>query len=428
MRMISTRAASPPVGLAEALLAGLTPDGGLYIPEILPRLRPTDFDGAEDLPQIAERLLAPFFTGQALAAELPAICREALDLPLPLLATKDPRIRVLELFHGPSAAFKDFGARFLAAAMRRLRAPGADQQTVLVATSGDTGSAVAAAFHRQPGFRVVILFPRAGVSPRQAHLLSCFGDNVESYAVDGSFDDCQALAKAAFADRELRARRPLVSANSISLGRLLPQMAYYAQAALEIWRGCGAPAHFVVPTGNLGNGLACLWARAMGLPIGQIRLACNANHAVVDYLTLGRREGHASVSTLANAMDVGRPSNLERLAALGPERRAGLAAGCVDDATIRATIVAGPERYGQIWCPHTACAIALAERAIASEEPGPWIVAATAHPAKFETVVEPLIGQPVPIPSSLAPWLTRPAEAQPLAADYPALRKALLAA
>ena len=427
MKFASTRAAAPAVGLSEALRAGLAPDGGLYVPQPVPRAGIAAFEGADTLAAVAERLLAPYFAGDALAAALPAICREALDLPVPRVAL-DANTSVLELFHGPTAAFKDFGARFLAACLARVR--GADEApiTILVATSGDTGSAVAAAFHRRPGFRVAILYPDGRVSPRQAHQLGCLGDNVHAFRVAGSFDDCQRLVKQAFADDGLRQRVPLASANSISLGRLLPQAAYYAHAALAHARSGAAPLGWVVPTGNLGNAFAALLARAMGLPIGRIHLATNANRTLPDFLASARYEGRASVATLANAMDVGDPSNAERLRWLFPDidaLRAVVSADAVDDATIAARIREGEARHGQVWCPHTACAIEVLQRRRAAGDTTPLCVVATAHPAKFDTVVEPLVGHPVPLPPALAAMLARPARDEALAAEYGSLREAL---
>jgi threonine synthase len=424
----STRGGVPDTALSAAILAGLAPDGGLYVPSAIPRLALRDFAGATRLPDVAARLLAPWFEGDSLAADLPAMCQAAFDFDLPLADTHDPATRVLELFHGPTAAFKDFGARFLAQCMLRLNARSEREVTVLVATSGDTGSAVAAAFHRMPGVRVVILYPDGRVSPRQAHQLGCFGDNIRAWRVAGSFDDCQRLVKQAFADDALRAARPLASANSISLGRLLPQMAYYAHAALSTAREGRPPLDLVVPTGNLGNAFAAVLARAAGLPIGRIVLATNANRVLPDFLASGEYLPTPSLATLANAMDVGNPSNAERLRWLHPDLadlRAAVAADSVDDVAIRAAIVAGESRYGMVFCPHTACGIVVRERLAAAGDTGPWCVVATAHPAKFETVVEPLLGRAVEPPPALAAMLARPAHAEPLAADYAALRAVL---
>jgi threonine synthase len=430
MNYRSTRAGTAPTSLSDAILAGLAPDGGLFVPESLPQFEARAFDGAATMATIAQRLLEPFFAGDPLAARLPALCAHAYAFEAPLVALADGRSFVLELFHGPTAAFKDFGARFLAAAMGALRAPGAPEVTVLVATSGDTGSAVGAAFHRQPGVRVVILYPDGRVSPRQAHQLGCFGDNVAAFRVNGSFDDCQRLVKQAFADAELRARRPLASANSISLGRLLPQMGYHAAAALDHARAGRAPLNVIVPTGNLGNAFAAVLARAVGLPLGEIVLASNANRVLHDFLASGHYEARESLATLANAMDVGNPSNAERLRWLFPrhaELTAAVAAQWVDDDAIRARISEGEAHYGQVWCPHTACAVEVLERLRRDGDTRDWAAVATAHPAKFETVVEPLVGHMVEPPAALSAMLERPARAEALAADYAALRERLLA-
>lgn len=425
----STRDSTKTAGLSEAIAAGLAPDGGLYVPGTLPTFSVGDFDACEGLSEIGARLLAPFFEGDPLAAALSALCREAFDFPTPLVPSTVESVSVLELFHGPTAAFKDIGARFLAACMMRLRAQATQALTILVATSGDTGAAVAAAFHRLPGLRVVILYPDGRVSPRQAHQLGCFGDNVRAFKVAGSFDDCQCLVKQALGDTDLQARVPLSSANSISLGRLLPQMTYYAYAAITHYRARGTALNLVVPTGNLGNALAAILVRAMGLPIGRIVLATNANRVLPDFFAGGPYRPRASLSTLANAMDVGAPSNFERLRWLYPNEqdlRSEFEALSVDDEAIRRAIREGPMRYGQLFCPHTATAVGALERLPERERAGSWAIVATAHPAKFESIVEPLIGQEIPVPPALADLLARPSQAEPLAADYTALRERLL--
>ncbi|WP_018974627.1 threonine synthase [Rudaea cellulosilytica] len=429
MKYISTRGNSPALGLSAALAAGLAPDGGLYVPQSLPKLAPSDFDGCNDLPAIATRLLAPFFVDDALAAELPAICAQAFTFDAPLRALATPGDHVLELFHGPTAAFKDFGARFLAACMQRLPRETDKPLTIIVATSGDTGAAVGAAFAGLPGFKVAILYPDGRVSPRQAHQLGAFGGNVRALRVDGAFDDCQRMAKQALSDNALRAVAPLSSANSISLGRLLPQMSYYADSSLKHFRASGSPLNFVVPTGNLGNAVACVLARACGLPIGRIALATNANRVLPDFFAGADYTAQSSVATIANAMDVGAPSNFERLAWLYQDAatlRREFVSMSVDDAAIRATIRERHKRYGEIFCPHTATAIHLLERLRAQGTEGDWSVVATAHPAKFDSIVEPLIGATVSVPPSLAALLARPAHADPLANEYAALRAVLV--
>ena len=430
LRYLSTRGASPAASLSQAIAAGLAPDGGLYVPDHLPALRVEDFKTDGSLADTAASLLAPFFAGDALAAELPAICAEALTFPTPLRALpQHPNTAVLELFHGPTAAFKDVGARFLAACLRRVRGDSATLLTILVATSGDTGAAVGAAFHRQPGVEVVILYPDGRVSPRQAHQLGCFGDNVQALRVQGRFDDCQRMVKAALNDAALQAHSPLSSANSISLGRLLPQMSYYAHAALTWWRAHREPLNLIVPTGNLGNALAAVWVRAMGLPLGQIRLACNANETLPDFFAGGDYTPREAVATLANAMDVGAPSNFERLRWTYPDAeqlRQSFNAQSVDDRTIAATISRHAREHGEVFCPHTATAMHVLDQLRASGDRAPWAVVATAHPAKFESVVEPLIGKPVDVPPALAAMLQRPASAEPMKAEDSALREWLL--
>lgn len=427
MNFISTRDPSSTATLSQAIAAGLAPDGGLYVPESLPA--PRNLQAGASLAETAAMLLEPFFAGDGLADALPDICAEAFDFPAPLRPLATPGDHMLELFHGPTAAFKDFGARFLAAALTRLRRPGDPTLTILVATSGDTGAAVAAAFHRQPGLRVVVLYPDGRVSPRQAHQLGCFGDNITALRVAGSFDDCQAMVKQALNDAELQAQVPLSSANSISLGRLLPQMSYYAHAALRHRAQGGGRLNFVIPTGNLGNALAAILARALGVPLGEIVLATNANRVLPEYFAGDDYAARPSVATLANAMDVGAPSNFERLRWLyrGDDAalRAAFNAFSVDDDGIRRTVCERHARHGEVFCPHTATAVRVLEQLRADGADGDWAVAATAHPAKFEGMVEPLIGEVIPVPPALAALLSRPAHADPIAAEYGVLRDLL---
>ena len=306
----------------------------------------------------------------------------------------------------------------------------AERRTIVVATSGDTGGAVAAAFHRRPGVEVAVLFPKGLVSPTQERQLTCWGDNVRSLRVRGTFDDCQRLVKAAFLDPELVAHSALSSANSINLGRLLPQSVYYAAASLDVWRRYREPASFIVPSGNLGNALACLWTRQVGLPVGEVILAHNANRTVPDFLASGVWQPRPSIATLASAMDVGDPSNLERLRALYPQLgqlRAAVSAVSVSDDEIRARIRAGYQQYGQIWCPHTATAAEAWTRLPARQrQTRRWVLVATAHAAKFREIVAPLIGRDVPVPDMLARLLVRPVQCAEMEATLAALRARLL--
>ena len=417
MKYASTRASSPPLGLSEAIQTGLAPDGGLYVPERFPEFEVKDFDNLETLSEIATKFLAPFFEGDELSAHLPEICREAFDFPVPLVEL-DETTALLELFHGPTAAFKDVGARFLAACVSRL----AGRRTVLVATSGDTGGAVAAAFAGRANVEVVILYPKGLVSPRQEKQLTCWGAGVRAFAVRGDFDDCQRVVKAAFADRGLNHRYGLLSANSINLGRLLPQAAYHAAASLWYLRRRGARAGLIVPTGNLGNAVAAFWARAAGLPVREIALATNANRAVPEYFSSGAWAARPTVRTLANAMDVGNPSNIERLLNLHPdfdELKSFARAFTVSDEEIE-SIISEESARGRVFDPHTAAAVRV--RALLA--PPHWVVVATAHPAKFESIVEPLIGREVETPPALAELLDKGSACEEIGPSLESLKEA----
>jgi threonine synthase len=430
MRFASARGSAPPVSLSRAIEQGLAPDGGLYIPTRLPRVAVRNLAAGSSLAEIARFSLAAFFCGDRLQPLLGEIAAAALNIPAPttsIAACRDP-LFVLELFHGPTAAFKDFGARFLAESLQRLEAPGRAQPlTILVATSGDTGGAVAAAFHRRPWTRVVILFPKGLVSPRQEQQLTCWGDNVLSLRIDGTFDDCQRMVKDAFRDAALSQRHRFSSANSINIGRLLPQMVYYAASSLDVAARTGMNASYIVPAGNLGNALAAVWTRALGFPIARIILAHNSNRTVPDFLETGKWQPRPSIPTLASAMDVGNPSNMERIRALYPTWdaiREHLSADSVDDATIRARIGGDFMQYGREWCPHTATAAEVYSRLGAAERQAhPWVIVATAHPAKFNDIVEPIIDKPVAVPHSLAQLLERPRHC----VDLPATLEALAA-
>jgi threonine synthase len=428
MRFVTTRGGTEPAGLGDAILQGIGADGGLFVPERLPAMRWRDFPSATTLPELAARVIAPFAEGDPLGADLTAICREAFDFPAPLVRLRRARgeAYALELFHGPTCAFKDFGARFLAAALERLHRPRARKVTILVATSGDTGGAVAAAFHGRPWVDVVLLYPNGLVSPRQAQQLACWGGNVRTFAVRGTFDDCQRIVKEALRDPALAATHRLSSANSINPGRLLPQMAYYAAASLEVWHREKRNANFIVPSGNLGNVTAGVWAREAGLPIGDIVLATNENRTVTEFLESGTWQPRASVATLASAMDVGNPSNMERLRDLFPDGLAAhVTAHLVTDDQIRPTIRQDAGALDYIWDPHGATAAAVYHRLPEDRVKEPWVLVATAHPAKFNEIVEPLVGHEIPVPPALARLLSLPRHEQPLEPTLDALRAQL---
>ena len=430
MLFVSTRGGET-VGLDEALVNGIASDGGLYVPVQLPTFTPDDFGQSTSIPEVAAVLLRPFFTGSSLEVDLEQILAETFRFPIPVteLPVSNGRASLLELYHGPTAAFKDVGAGFLAACLSRLEGDEASPLTILVATSGDTGGAVAAAFDERPGMRVVVLFPDGRVSARQAHQLTCWSDNVLSLSVAGAFDDCQALVKSTLADEALNTRYRFSSANSINIGRLLPQSTYYADASLRHFRATGNKPGFVIPTGNLGNALACIMAREMGLPVGPIVLVTNANRTIPEYFETLNWIPRASVQTLASAMDVGDPSNMERLRNLVGDAdvlRERLGVMSVDDNQIKAEILRDFEEFGFATCPHTATAT-YAWRQLDAElrEAHDWILVATAHPAKFETIVEPLIGEAVPLPKELADILSRPSHAVSIAPQLGALAGAM---
>ena len=415
MRFLSTRAArgSPGVSFKSALFDGLAPDGGLYVPE---RIAPWSDRQLHDLPsqslvEVATRTLAPFVAGDVDDATLAATVDDALNFPIPVVEV-EPGVYALELFHGPTLAFKDVGARVMARLMAALH-EGGEPLTVLVATSGDTGGAVARAFHAVPHTRVVILYPDRRVSPTQEAQLTMFNGerdtNVRSYAVAGSFDDCQRLTKEAFADPQLRRGVRLTSANSINIGRLLPQMIYYVYAAAHLNGMTGvaqgfSPAVFSTPSGNFGNLTAGLMQKRAGLPIERFVAATNANDIVPAYLETGRFEPRASVRTIANAMDVGNPSNFDRIMWLYDadvaEVRRDIAGSRHADDEVKATIRCVYQERGYLLDPHSAIAY-LGIKGQVGQVGRVGIFLATAHPAKFAEIVEPIIGHAIDKPAPL---------------------------
>ena len=415
MRLVSTRTPELGATFVEAAQAGLAPDGGLFVPVAIPRFADVPdllrLDFATRSAEILHRLLGDEFS----RAVVEQLARSAFTFPAPLVPV-DGRIAALELFHGPTLAFKDFGARFLA----RVLALGAEGQrrTVLTATSGDTGAAVASAFHGLPGVQVVVLYPAGRVSPLQERQFATCGGNVLALAVDGAFDDCQRLVKGAFEDAELVVRLGLTSANSINIARLLAQTLYYFEAAAQVEGD--APLVVAVPSGNFGNLTAGLWAQRMGAPIAAFVAATNANRVVPDYLDTGVYQPKASV-------DVGSPSNWERIFALfGGDHEAMAAAlrwgSCTDAETER--VVIDLDRAGYLADPHGAVACRVLQTNLRQGERGVFL--ATAHPAKFREALAPALGRDIPLPKSLSDLLELPLLNEPLAADQGALRRRLL--
>ncbi|MDY5056729.1 MAG: threonine synthase [Bullifex sp.] len=397
---------------SQAILKGLAADGGLFVPSVLPALS-DKVSLSLSYADFAAEVLKPFFEGDELYDELADICRGAFSFPVVLNELKD--VSVLELFHGPTSAFKDFGARFLAFSMEKLLVRKGEKLCILVATSGDTGGAVASAFHKRQNLSVKVLFPKGRVAERQRRQLTCWDDNISSFEVRGSFDDCQRMVKSAFVDPSLSG---LSSANSINLGRLLPQMVYYVYASMLYKERTGKEPVIIIPSGNVGNCTGAYWAKAIGAPIKRIVLAVNANTTIPEYLESGEYKPRDSVRTLANAMDVGAPSNMERLFSLFPsyeEMKANVSAWSVSDEEIKKTIVDEYKKEGYVLCPHTACAERVRLDLFDGE---PVIIVSTAHPAKFDTVVEPLIGATVPMPAALADLVNRPSTFTEIGTDY----------
>src|SRR5262245_23773776 len=427
MRWISSRGASPAVPFIDALFAGTAPDGGLYMPE---RLDPLSTDrlaaihaAAGDIVEIGTIVGSHLLRDEISVADMTALVRDALDFTIPLVQVTD-NVWSLELFHGPTMAFKDVGARTQARLLHHFT--DGTPLTILVATSGDTGSAVAQAFHGVPDTLVVVLYPEGKVTDVQEAQMASLGDNIIAVAVHGTFDDCQRLVKQAFADDDLRSHVWLTPANSINLGRLLPQVFYYFVLA-----GLENPT-VSVPSGNFGNLTAGLIAKRIGLPVQRFVAATNVNDVVPEYLRTGEYKPRASVKTVANAMDVGAPSNFERMRAMYGESfealRCDIAGAAFHDDTVVAEIRAVWGQHGYLLDPHGAIAW-LGLREILPTEAGdsPGVFLATAHPAKFREVVEPAIGEAISLPPALAEAIKRPRHSERLPVDYGVLKKLLLA-
>jgi threonine synthase len=431
MKYRSTLRRSPEVSLREAVLRGSAPDGGLYMPVEIPRL-PADFRGR--LPKLTfteiAREVAELFTGEEIPPPvLTQIVTQAFNFPVPLVQL-DERMHILELFHGPTLAFKDFGARFMARLMGYFVQESGKQLTVIVATSGDTGSAVAMAFLGLPGIRVVILYPTGRVSDAQEKQLTTLGQNITALEVSGSFDDCQRLAKQALVDPALAGKLTLTSANSINIGRLIPQTFYYFSAVSQLGSP-EVPAVFSVPSGNFGNLTGGLLAKRIGLHIPQFIAATNANDVFPEFLRSGNMIPRASRHTLSNAMDVGNPSNFARIVDLYDNdlqaiRRDIWGCSFSDEETLRAMHDI-EHRHHYVLDPHTAVGV-LGWQSYAKQNSGssPGVVLATAHPAKFAETVARAIGIQPEMPERLAAFLDRPKKSIPFPNRFAELQEFLL--
>jgi threonine synthase len=427
MRYYSTRNKDKKtVTFACAALTGLAPDGGLFVPDMIPEYPAAVRSSLPDMcvHDIAFETIQPFVRGEIPDTALGDILQSAFNFNAPLERVKDRY--VLELFHGPTGAFKDFGARFMARAFSCFRRGEDKPLRILVATSGDTGGAVADGFFDVEGISVTVLYPKGRVSPLQERQIAGLGGNISAFAVEGTFDDCQRLVKAAFADEGLRRRMVLSSANSINIARLVPQTVYYAVGAARAMAETGLPVTFCVPSGNFGNLTAGMYALEMGAPIRRFIAATNINRTVPDYLESGVYAPRTSQPTVSNAMDVGAPSNFERMNAHWSLKRLleMLTGAFISDDTTRETIKNVYDQYGYRLDPHTAVGWAAVDvlRSEGRIKPNdmPLGVLSTAHPAKFAEIVEPLIGS-VPVPPALQKVMEREVIAKTIPADVSAL-------
>lgn len=409
------------------LFQGLSPDGSLFVPESLPKLDSKRLTQMESLHRVATTVLAPFIPDIE-EAKLHALLEKAWDFPIPL-QTLDDDLFLIEEFHGPTLAFKDLGARFMAAMMDHYLEKEGRNVTILVATSGDTGSAVAHGFFGAKNIDVFVLYPSGKVSPLQEKQMTTLGGNITAMEVTGNFDDCQALVKQALQDTELVSKLGLTTANSINMGRLLPQIVFYVWAWVQ-WETSGGlydptPPSIVVPSGNFGNLTACLYAKKMGIPIGPVVAATNANRVVPDYIRTGEYDPKPTLHTHSSAMDVGDPSNWTRIAHLFEEdwarMRSAIHAVTVPDNQTLKEIKDTLDRTGILLDPHTAVGVYAARNL----KDRPAFVAATAHPAKFPEVIKAATGKEFEMPEALAKIAGGEKQSIALENDYAAWRDLL---
>ena len=448
MQLYSTRDAqrAHPFTFQEAVFKSLPDDNGLFMPASLPPLPSAFFADLADrsLADIACAVAEALVGDEIPAEDLRNLVSDAINFDAPVV-TLSEQVRVLELFHGPTLAFKDFGARFMARVMSWFlhNQPQEQDVNILVATSGDTGGAVAQGFLGVPGIRVTLLYPKGKVSDLQEKQLTTVGQNVVALEVDGTFDDCQRMVKQAFLDHDISQKLNLASANSINISRLIPQSFYYFYAYAQLRQNASfdaaCPLVFSVPSGNFGNLCGGLIAHRLGLPIQRIIAATNANDVVPQYLDSGVFEPRASVRTVSNAMDVGNPSNFARLQAF---YQTGSANGQAllqaiqtdiegkhysDEQTVAAIRAVYDQYDGYVMCPHTAVGYLGLKDYLKTTDQSPYgIVLATAHPAKFLDVVEGAIEQDYPLPEALRALVDKQKKATPLTNDYEALKAFLL--
>ena len=440
----STNGQSPAVDLRAAMLDGQAPDRGLYLPDHFPRLKPEEIGAFAGMPyhEIAFQVLSRYTAGVIPDADLAAMCREAYDFSIPLEKIYE-RVFLMRLDQGPTASFKDFAARMMARMFGYFLGQMGQKLTILTATSGDTGAAVAHAFHTVPGVRVIVLFPVAEVSDSQRKLMTTLRDNVRTVAIDGKFDDCQALVKRAFADPALQ-ELPLSSANSINIGRLLPQSVYYFYATSRL-AAPGEPVVFSIPSGNFGDMMGAVIARQMGLPVRKIVASVNDNDAFPRFLNTGvYQKISPSRNSVSNAMNVGHPSNLARLVALyggqmdetgKVHRQPDLAAmkrdlfsSSISDSRTLASLKEFWDKYQILLEPHGVVAWQGFLDWITTDPLGntPAVIVETANPAKFPVEVEKVVGWPPDVPPHMEAAIQLPEDFDRMSVDYEDFKAYLL--
>ncbi|NQY64123.1 MAG: threonine synthase [Alteromonadaceae bacterium] len=428
MKFYNLKENNEQVSFAGAVKQGLGKNQGLFFPQKIPKFDNMDQLLAMPLVERSVKILYPFVSADLSEKQLTDIVTSAFNFPAQLQAISEDRA-ILELFHGPTLAFKDFGARFMA---KCLQAFSADQPiTILTATSGDTGAAVAHAFYGIDNIRVVIMYPKGKISLLQEKMFTTLGGNIETLAVDGTFDDCQALVKQSFDDKALAQTIGLNSANSINISRLLAQICYYFEAVAQLSRQKSkdklGDIVFSIPSGNFGNLTAGLFAKAMGLPIKRFVAATNANDTVPRYLSTGEWSPNETVATISNAMDVSNPNNwprVEHMLKSGIVEKDCVNSVSIDEEQTQSTVLQ-LNKLGYISEPHAAVAYKALQYSTTKDEFGVFL--GTAHPAKFKEVVESILGQPLGLPKELADCAGEPTLSQDLAADFSQLREYLLA-
>jgi threonine synthase len=422
MKLYSTNNKKQFVTLSEAVMKGLPDDNGLFMPDKIPALPASFIENLDkySFQEIAYMVAKTLMRRAIPAKELKKIIQTAITFPVPLVSLED-NMHVLELTHGPSLAFKDFGARFMAQLMSYFNRNESKELVILVATSGDTGGAVAAGFYKTPGIKVVILYPSGKVSHLQEQQLTTLGHNITALEINGTFDDCQALVKKAFLDKDLTSQIRLSSANSINIARLIPQSFYYFEGYKQL-KNKALPVVFAVPSGNFGNLTAGLLAKNMGLPIHHFIAATNINDVVPEYLASGTYTPRPSKRTLSNAMDVGNPSNFARMLDLycstWNNMRADISGYAYDDATTSAAMVEIKEKYGYTIDPHGAVAYLAYNEYQAKNKDTQGIILETAHPAKFLDDVESILKEKLTIPKALAEIADKEKYAIKMEADF----------